>query len=68
MNFSIGVFQGFSDSLETPVLRKLMTASTFYYFSTEYKKIKRITWILLALIFNTDCSDSKHFNIIVSVS
>ena len=50
MNFSIAVFQGFSDSLETPVLRKLMAASMFYYYSAEYKKIKRITWALLAVI------------------
>ena len=50
MNFSIAIFQGFSDSLETPVLRKLMAALIFYYYSAEYEKIKRITWILQALI------------------
>ena len=43
-------FQGFFDSLATPVSRKLMAALTFYHYSAESKKIKRITWILLALI------------------
>ena len=50
MNSAIAIFQEFSDCLETPVSRKLMAASTFYYYSAEYKKIKRITRILLASI------------------
>ena len=50
MNASIASFQGFSKSLETPVSRKQMAASTFYYYSAGFKKIKRITWILLTLI------------------
>ena len=49
MNSSIPIFQGFSDSLETRVSWKLMAALIFYYYSAEYKKIKRITWILLAI-------------------
>ena len=50
INYFIAIFQRFFDSLETPVSRKLMAASMFYYYSAEYKKIKRITWILLALV------------------
>ena len=50
MKSSVAIFQGFSNFLETPVSRKLMAASIFYYHSPEYKKIKRITRILLALI------------------
>ena len=46
----LAIFQGFSDSLKTPVSSKLVAASTFDYHSAEYKKIKIITWILLALI------------------
>ena len=51
MNSSIAISQGFSESLETPVARKLMAASTFYYcYSVGYKKIKMVAWILVALI------------------
>ena len=52
LNSSIAIFQGLLNSLETAVSRKLMAASMFYYYSAEYKKIKRITWILLELIQN----------------
>ena len=45
MNSSIAIFQGLLDSLKTAVSRKLMVASTFYYYS-EYTKISRMTWIL----------------------
>ena len=48
MNSSIAIFRDFSNSLETPVSRKLMAVSKFYYYLAEYKKIKRITKILLA--------------------
>ena len=50
MNSSIAIFQGFPESAETAVSKKLMAALTFYHYSAEYKKIKRITWILQALI------------------
>ena len=66
MNYFITIFQGFFNSLETSVSRKLMAASTFFYYSAENKKIKRITWMLLALV--QYCSNSKHFNITGSVS
>ena len=49
MNSSILILQGFSNSLETPVLWKSMAALAFYCFSAEYKKIKRITWLLLVI-------------------
>ena len=42
MNSSIAIFQGFIDSLETPVLRKVMAALTFYYYSGEYKMLKEL--------------------------
>ena len=43
-----------------------MAASTFYYYSAKYKEIKRITWILPALI--QYFFDSKHFNVTGSVT
>ena len=42
MNSSVAIFQGLFDSLETAaaVSKKLMAASTLYYYLAEYKKIK----------------------------
>ena len=53
MNYSIAIFQGLFDSLETPVSSKLMAASMFYYYSVVYDASSNTILLILLASINT---------------